>query len=352
MSKRLVIITQHVDEHAGLMSFFVSWIAELARRFDRIDVITLEQGRYHLPEHVHVHSLGKEHGSLKILRWIYALWLLGRYVPGSTGVFAHMSPIFAIIAWPFAVISRSKLVLWYLHRSVTLKLRLAIALSDVVVTADVDSLQIHHKKIVGIGHGINVKKFSHTHIWNTASPLSILSVGRISPIKNFEILIEAIAHTTASGRPMQVSIVGQPVMEGDVAYQRTLQALVIRHHLQETVSFAGYISNDRMPAVYAQADVVVGLTPPGGIDKVMLEAMAAGCIILTSNTVMKKYFGRWADQLTFDHGDAQQLATRLAWVTERSNEERSAISKTLQDSVAHHHNLQGLSQRLAEIFRP
>src|SRR5574343_1529418 len=115
--KKLVIITQKVDSDDDLLGFFVEWISEFAKYFERIEVITLGVGRFNLPSNVFVHSLGKEHGGSKwrqALRFLNYMWRYGR---GAHSIFAHMSPIFAVIAWPFAWLRGSKLVLWYLHRS-------------------------------------------------------------------------------------------------------------------------------------------------------------------------------------------------------------------------------------------
>lgn len=351
MDKRLVIITQKVDEHDDLLGFFVGWIAELAKHFSHIDVITLGTGSYKLPDSVSVHSLGKEQGVPKLFQYARFFSLAARLIPGSVGVFAHMSPIFAVLAWPFALVSRSKLIFWYLHRSVTMKLRLAALVSSAVVTADVESLGIRSGNIIPVGHGIDVGKFSVVRKWDTQEHLRIVSVGRISPIKNLETLVEALAHTTASGHSIRARIVGKPVMAGDMEYDRKIRALVTQHGLDDMVSFAGFISHDRIVSVYAEADVAIGLTPPGGIDKVLLEAMASGCIVLTSNSVMKKYFGSWGDRLIFEYGNAQHLASQLAWVAQSSPQERVAISRALQESVERHHNLRTMIQRILATIR-
>src|SRR5689334_3750137 len=101
---RLLVITQKVDEADDLLGFFVSWLREFSAHFDRIDVITLGAGSYDLPANVHVHSLGKEQGATKLRQWFRCLRMLWRYTPTKGAVFCHMSPIFAIVAWPFALL--------------------------------------------------------------------------------------------------------------------------------------------------------------------------------------------------------------------------------------------------------
>ncbi|MEX2033097.1 MAG: hypothetical protein WD889_00860, partial [Candidatus Colwellbacteria bacterium] len=123
--KNLLIITQKVDESDDLLGFFVDWIREFSKNFGEVFVITLAKGSYELPPNVHVFSLGKEKGGSRISRIFGFYGLLFKTMPKVGGVFAHMSPVFAIASWPLAVIYRKRIVLWYLHRSVTVRLRVA-----------------------------------------------------------------------------------------------------------------------------------------------------------------------------------------------------------------------------------
>lgn len=307
--KRLLIITQNVDEYDDLLGFFVAWIREFAKHYERVTVITLAKGRYTLPENVRVLSLGKERGTLKWKRALLFMQYLWQEVRVHDAVFAHMSPIFAIVAWPFSFAWHKKLTLWYLHRSRTLKLRLALLLCDHVVTADIASLTIHSRKIIPVGHGIDVERFAVPN--RTAPegrPLHIISVGRLSPIKGFETLIRAASILRDRKVAAEIRIVGRAVMPGDDAYVGQLRESVSRLGLDGTVRFAGFVPYHDMPSQYAWADVAVGCTPRGGIDKTLLEAMAAGCIVCTSNDAMRSLLGSMAGTALFEHGNAPALA--------------------------------------------
>jgi len=312
MPKNLLIITQKVDANDDLLGFFPAWIGEFARHYEHVSVIALGAGETRLPSNVTVYSLGKERGNSKFFRLITFYKLLFTLVPKSNAIFAHMSPIFAIAAWPFTKFWHKRLVLWYLHRSHTLRLRLALALCDALVTADSRSLTIRSPKIHTVGHGIDVARYAvPDRQAPDGRPLRILSVGRISPIKGFETLIRAAALLRDGGKQVEVHIVGRPIMSMDVDYLKTLQSLVANYKLQEVVKFVGFVPHQDMPAQYLWADIVVGCTPPGGIDKVLLEAMAAGCVVLTSNTVMSSYLGEDAPNLIFPSRDAHALADLL-----------------------------------------
>ncbi|HVZ10825.1 MAG TPA: glycosyltransferase family 4 protein [Candidatus Paceibacterota bacterium] len=350
MKKRLLIITQSVDADGGVLEFFIDWIRGLAAEFSRVDVITLSAGRHELPPNVHVYSLGKERKVPRVARWIRLAFLLAWRVPQADTVFAHMSPAFALAAWPVTFVTGRRLVLWYLHRSRTMRLRLAARLADAVVTANVDSLTLRTAKVIAIGHGIPVDKFSSVRDGTLHSPVRILTVGRITPIKNLETLIAAAARAIHRGTRVRIKIIGQPAMAGDSDYLKRLKNLVSEHKLAAEVEFAGYVAHERLPEEYRQADVYVGLTPAGGIDKTLLEAMASGCIVLTSNAIMKEYFGPYADQLIFAYGDSDDLARKLESVIGLSDGMRTEISRFLGLSVRNHHDLNKFIKRLTEIL--
>ena len=188
----LLIITQKVDENDDLLGFFIGWLREFSKKFEKIFVITLEKGSYDLPPNVFVYSLGKEKNNNKVIRIFNFYKFLFKLIPKSNGIFAHMSPIFAVASWPIAKLFKRKVILWYLHRSVTFRLKLALRLSDYIVTAARKSLRIKSSKIIEVGHGIDVNFFKNNKSWQKKSHTNIISVGRISPIKNLETLIRAV----------------------------------------------------------------------------------------------------------------------------------------------------------------
>ncbi|MCC6405328.1 MAG: glycosyltransferase family 4 protein [Candidatus Yanofskybacteria bacterium] len=315
--KNLLIICQKVDEGDDLLGFFASWIREFAAHTTRVTVIALGVGAADMPANVQVHSLGKERGVPRWKRWWDFVRLLRREVPRHDAVFCHMSPVFALAAWPFTAVWRKRLVLWYLHRSTTWRLRLAARLVDRIVTADARSLTLQSRAILSVGHGIDVRRFAYPERTPPSGrPLRILSVGRLSPIKGFETLIRAAARLANDDIDCEVRIVGKAVMAGDYAYARELSARVARLGLQERVHLFGFVPYRDMPTQYRWADIVVGCTPPGGIDKVLLEAMAAGCVPLTSNTVMAHQLGEDAGATVFAWRDADELAAKVAGIAD------------------------------------
>ena len=213
----LLIITQKVDINDDLLGFFGDWVKEFAKNFERVFVVTIAKGAYNLPDNVEVLSLGKETGVSKVVQAVKFFGFLFKYVPRCDGIFAHMSPIFAVTAWPVAALFRKKIVLWYLHRSVTWRLKLAEKLVYKIATASRESVMLKSSKIIEVGHGINARLFKTERNWSKDST-SIISVGRICPIKGLETLIQAIGAVSHSNQNIKLQIVGKPIMPRDGNY--------------------------------------------------------------------------------------------------------------------------------------
>ncbi|OGM98172.1 MAG: hypothetical protein A2735_00490 [Candidatus Yanofskybacteria bacterium RIFCSPHIGHO2_01_FULL_41_21] len=349
MSRNILIITQKVDEQDDLLGFFVDWIGEFAKHFDRVFVITLAEGKYDLPNNVSVYSLGKERNNSKIARFFNFYKYLFKLVPQSSSIFAHMSPVFVIASWPVTFIYRRKIILWYLHRSVTFRLKVAEKLCYKIVTASKESLKFTSDKIIETGHGININKFRTDRNWGNGQ-LKILSVGRISKIKNYETLIESARILKDKNIDFGLKIIGQPVMAPDFEYFEHLKLLKEKLNLNDSVQFVGFMPHNKIPDYYKESDVVVGLTPKGGIDKAILEGMASGCITITSNNACKKYFGEYSDKLIFEYNNPENLAEKIKNLTLLSIKEKEEVSNFLFFSVTNHHDLAGLISKISGIF--
>lgn len=350
--RNLLIITQKVDENDDLLGFFVGWLREFSKRFDRVFVITLAKGEYELPANVFVYPLGKEKNNPKFVRTLRFYKFLFQLIPKSNGVFCHMSPIFAIMSWPITVIFRKRIILWYLHRSVTFRLRLAEKLVYKIATATKESLNLKSKKILELGHGIDVKRFRTERKWDSfiSNQINILSVGRISKIKDYETLIRVAGTLRDRGLKFKIKIIGRPVMKDDFSYLDELKNLVKKFNLAEQIRFVGFIPYSQLPAYYKNNDIFVNLAPKGGLDKVVLEAMASGCITFVSNNAFEKYFGGFSSFLIFKHEDVTSLADKILNISKLPNEQAEKISTFLEGSVLMGHNLSDTISKISSLF--
>ena len=95
-----------------------------------------------------------------------------------------------------------------------------------------------------------------------------------------------------------------------------------------------------MPGYYQGADIFVNLSSTGSIDKAVLEAMACGCLIITSNEAFKEILP--AKYLV--ENSARVFADRII---EFKN---SAPQDDLRQIVVEHHSLDKLINKIIQCF--
>ena len=283
---KLLIITQKVDINDDNLGSFHNWLKKLAEKAD-IFVIANYVGQYELPDNAKVFSLGKEIGVGKLVKIFKYQWFLFKFLPRVDGVFFHMCPEYVLGAHLWPKIFRKKTLLWYTHKSVNWKLKLAEKLTDKIFTASKESFRLPSKKVEVTGHGIDLDKFKPAEIKKDGSKFKIISVGRISPVKNYEIMINTAEILRSRNFNFEIRVVGAPILESDKIYFEKLKNLIKEKKLDGIVEFVGPISNKYIAEFYQSGNLFINLSDTGSLDKAVLEAMACGLKILTSNEAFK-----------------------------------------------------------------
>src|SRR3989338_8139052 len=283
---KLLIITQKVDINDDNLGFFHGWLKKLAQKAD-IFVIANYVGKYDLPSNVKIFSLGKEIGVGKLVKIFKYQWFLLKLLPRVDGVFFHMCPEYVLGAHLWPKIFRKKTLLWYAHKSVNWKLRLAEKLVDKIFTPSRESFRLPSKKLEITGHGIDMDKFKPAETKKDGSKFKIISVGRISPVKNYEIMISAAEILKNKNFNFNIRVAGAQILENDKIYFEKLKNLIKEKKLEDIIKFVGPIPNKDIAEFYQNGDLFVNLSDTGSLDKAVIEAMACGLKILTSNEAFK-----------------------------------------------------------------
>lgn len=342
---KLLIITQKVDIDDDNLGFFHQWIEKFSERLDKVYVICLWEGKHNLPQNVSVFSMGKEKGISKIGQLIRLQKHLIQILSRVDGVFVHMCPIYVVLSFPLVKVFKKKMILWFLHKSVNWKLKLAKKCVDKILTASGESCRLkNRKKIEIVGHGIDIKKFQIPNSkLQINSKFQILSVGRISPIKDQETLIEAvdILVNQKNIKDIEVKFLGTPLEKQEKVYFEKLKNLVSKKKLEDCIKFLGSVSNNEMPRCYQNSDLVVNLSDTGSIDKVVLEAMASGRLVLTCNEAFENILD---NKYLFKKKDPNNLAEKII------NLRGVKKDANLREIVTKNHNLDNLIDKIISKF--
>lgn len=271
---RLLICTQTIDSNDPVLGFFCRWIEEFAKHAEHIEIICLKLGRSDLPKNVRVHSLGKEVGVLRmkyILNFYRYIWRLRH---DYDAVFVHMNPEYVVLGGLFWRVWHKRIALWYTHKSVDMKLRVATFFANIIFTASKESFRLATKKVRVVGHGIDTDFFSPDP--NVSREVVLLSVGRLMPSKRHDLAIRI-----AIKENKELHIVG----EG--SERQILEALASK--LGARVLFLGALTQLQLRGEYRRADRLLHMSETGSLDKVVLEALACGLQFQTNDPALKLF---------------------------------------------------------------
>ena len=339
---RFLIIAQKVDVSDDNLSFFHRILEKFSEKLDKVYAVCLSEGESHLADNVEVFSLGKEKGCGKLSQLIKLQKILLSYLPETDGVYCHMGPIFAIAAFPLVKLFRQKLILWYVHRHVSWQLKLAEKLVDAIATSSSAGCRLKSKKVKVLGQGIDIEKFKAQNP-KSNSKFAILYAARLVPVKGHKTLIEAIniLVNQKNIKNLKVKILGNPLLDSQKEYLEQLKKMVEDFGLDEHIEFKPGVPYSEMPEQFWQADLFVNPSNTGSLDKVVLEAMASGCLVLTCNEAYKEIL---EGKYMFRMGDAENLAVKIADLMTAPKDEN------LRDIVVKNHNLDDLTAKIIRQF--
>lgn len=346
---KILIVTQKVDQNDDILGFFHRWIAEFAKHFEQVTVIALGVGEYNLPNNVRVFSLGKECGVSRF-GYIFNFYrLIWRERKNYDTVFVHMNPVYVILGGLLWRSLGKKIGLWYTHKNVDMKLRIAVKISHIIFTASEKSFRLPNKKVLVTGHGIDVTQWI-PHSREPHNVIQIVTVGRIAPIKDYETLLRAVKILTQQNLPVHLEIIGDVVKNEDKTYLAKLKEIVSTQGLEHVVEFAGAVPNRLLLERVANADIFVNMSKTGSLDKAVLEAMACESITVTSNEAFKEVLGDYATMLMFHPGDSESLAKKIKILSSLDKKEKNGITKHLRNVIVEKHNIEVLILRILTSY--
>ena len=132
-------------------------------------------------------------------------------------------------------------------------------------------------------------------------------LGRISPVKNVHLFIEALTLLDERGVAFAASIYGDPSAR-DAVYYKRVRNLAAPLEEKGRITFHKGVPNTETPALYLQHDIFVNATLSGSFDKTILEAMACERLVIACNDSLKDILPA---EFIFKEGDAESLAEKL-----------------------------------------
>jgi glycosyltransferase involved in cell wall biosynthesis len=340
--RRLVFVTQDLDPAHPALAATIAKVRALAARVDELVVLADVVDPAALPANARARSFAAPTQALRGLRFEAALARELR--PRPVAVVAHMCSIYAVLAAPLVRPLGVPLVLWFTHWKKNIVLQAAEVVSTRVVSVDRRTLPIESRKLVPIGHGIDVAGFPCVARPERAG-LRALALGRTSPAKGVDRIIAAVALARDRGVDVELDVYGPSMSDEERRHRGELETLAAE--LEGAVRIHPPVAPSAVHALLAGADCLVNNMRAGATDKVVYEAAASCLPVLASNAAFDDLLDGL--ELDFPREDERALATRFEQLAALPAEERARLGRTLRERTLERHSVDAWERRLVEV---
>lgn len=343
---RVLLINFTLDRSSPVLAWQAAVASALAERVDRIHVFTEWLGEFEAPASLSFNAM--PHRPLGVPRRLGGAWAM---LPRLIGIierfrpdvcFVHMAHEWCYRIGPYLRARGIPVLLWYAHGSVPWKLYLSTTIASRIVTSTPEGFRIDSPKKRVIGQAIDTALFAIPGDRPVGN--EIVSVGRVSRRKNVALLIEAMAEVVR--RPglerARLRIAGPELTPSDKAYRIELERLIARLGLETNVELTGAMTQAGTAGLYRTAVLHVNVSGTGSMDKTVMEALATGCPVVTSNEAFRETLAEFPDML-IEAPTPETLGQRMAdWLEGRSH----ADPTRLRALVEGRHDLDGWADRI------
>lgn len=346
MGPRLLVVNFAMDRASPVLAWQESVVQALADRCEHVVVLTEHVGDHRVAPNVEVHAVPAAFCRLP-LRPCGAKWLMlapvWRWCARARvdACFVHMNHTWAYRLWPVLRLRGIPTAAWYAHGHTSWRLRLSTAAASGMLTSSPEGLRLASPKVRVIGQAIDTTLFRPPE--DAGGPKrDVVYVGRVAPRKRVDRLVEAMAvvRRLAPGLPLRLRVVG-PTLPGDEGYAAALRARAAELGLDDAVEWTGPLARAETAGLYRSAFVHLNVSATGSMDKTVLEALACGCPVLTSNEAFRDLLAAWPAMRLED--DAPAAIARRILAAYRAP---AGPPAALRELVAGRHDLEGWVERV------
>ena len=277
-STNLIIYNLETDKNSVVLSHTHDWIKSFALQIENVEVYSTHLGSTDLPSNVTLRETGGGtfNSRIKAILILFVSFLKIINNRKNTIVFHHMSPRTAVFPGLFFRLFAVKQALWYSHKSKPISLLLGSIIVNNVVSSIEGTIPISKAKNRYLGHGIDVSNAKKILDKASDNRSELVFLGRISPVKNLEKILDGIACST--NPKIKLTFAGPTVKDSDYSNLLTKRAKALNLNLRiiDPITHSGALEFlSGFSYFYSGME--------NSVDKSSLEAASVGCLILTTD---------------------------------------------------------------------
>jgi alpha-1,3-mannosyltransferase len=198
---------------------------------------------------------------------------------------------------------------------------------------DFEYFKRYTRHIVLCSNGVQVKRFNSVGAAQAASPHRWIYWGRLSRNKRVDLVIDYVAYARSLGHPIELLVCGRDFDQ----LLPELRSQVERLQLRDCVHFEAFLDDQALLTELGSRSVYITASEHEGFGLSIVEAMAAGLIVVCRDMVPLNTFivhGRsgWLQQFDGSSRDMALFAEFLAALPDA----RAAMSHAARQAAAEH----------------
>ena len=347
---RILFFCQSVAVNDPIVGDTIDRVKALARveGVDHITVLSVRGNDDQIDGSIPVFSLKRDQsGGFKALFRFFFLTLQIFKNQKIDVCYLYMTPTLGFLFTLLKILYPFKLVIWFAHTKFTYWTKINLEnFCDRWFSVDrAQTLPFSHVRIIGQGVSLD-----HFQVHASEKKYDLVTVGRITPSKNLELMIEGVALAKKTKPEISLLICGDAYLEEDIYYKNELIRIIQEFDLVKNIVWSGMISRGDLPAKMREARFFI-FTVPGGIGKATIEAMALGLPLIIAYPEAKNFLGEELGLLYTCEARPQEVCEKILSFMQMSLSEYEILSVKTASFARTECSLESFSERLYRALK-
>jgi colanic acid/amylovoran biosynthesis glycosyltransferase len=208
----------------------------------------------------------------------------------------------------------------------------------------VEKFGVDARRIEVIKSGLDIEKLPFTAKTVIIKPLRIISIGRSHWVKGYSYAIDAMNLLKKENIDFNYTIIGVEKNE-ELLYKRSY------YKLENNITFKNEMSFSNIIEEIKSADILLLSSVEEGIANVVLEAMALGTLVISTDCGgMKELIKNEENGLLVPTRNPSAIATAIKKVSNMSIEKYSDITELARNSIEKQHNYKKMISEMTKLY--